>query len=277
MHQYKNQFIAKYALARNNRIVFAYNNDLQQLNEGLVLTVNITSKLIDVQQKNDDSSSIVKDLNLADITLFTSANDDYTDPLQYERFDIGKQSRVRFAISNAAKFADGLSDDDREALAAYLNDNPVMKQAWAENYNGKTHNRATKDEYFLRIAEAVSSRSTCLRRQYGAVIVTTDNRIIATGYNGSAAGEPNCCDIGACLRKAKNIPHGANYELCVAIHAEDNALTQAGREARGAKMYLAGFENGKSIKAVPCMMCARKIKNSGIASIITWDDITTEN
>ena len=74
--------------------------------------------------------------------------------------------------------------------------------------------RITKDEYYLGIAKAVAQRSTCLRRQYGAVIVKND-RIISTGYNGSARGEPNCCDVGECWREAHNIPHGEQYEKCV--------------------------------------------------------------
>lgn len=128
--------------------------------------------------------------------------------------------------------------------------------------------RITKDEYYLGIALAVAKRSTCLRRQYGAVIVKGDN-IIATGYNGSARGEPNCCDVGECWRQANNIPHGEQYEKCVAVHAEDNAISQAGREAIGATLYLAGLEDGRPIKAEPCMMCARKIKNARIKEVVT--------
>ena len=128
--------------------------------------------------------------------------------------------------------------------------------------------RITKDEYYLGIALAVAKRSTCLRRQYGAVIVKGDN-IIATGYNGSARGEPNCCDVGECWRQAHNIPHGQMYEKCVAVHAEDNAISQAGREAIGATLYLAGLEDGKPIEAEPCMMCARKIKNARIKEVVT--------
>ncbi len=131
----------------------------------------------------------------------------------------------------------------------------------------KSFKRISKDEYYLEIARAVSKRSTCIRRQYGAVIVKND-RIISTGYNGSAKGEANCCDTGICWREANNIPHGEQYEKCVAVHAESNAISQAGREAEGAILYLAGFENGKEIKAVPCLMCARSIKNAGIARVI---------
>lgn len=127
--------------------------------------------------------------------------------------------------------------------------------------------RISKSEYYLSIAKTVALRSTCLRRQYGAVIVKND-RIISTGYNGSAAGEPNCCDTGVCVREQMDIPHGERYELCVALHAEDNAITQAGREAKGAILYLAGFENGKEIQAEPCLMCRRKIKNAGIDRVV---------
>ena len=128
--------------------------------------------------------------------------------------------------------------------------------------------RISKREYYLGIAEAVAQRSTCLRRQYGAVIVK-DDQIISTGYNGSARGEDNCCDVGYCWREAHNVPHGEQYEKCVAVHAEDNAISQAGRESIGATLYLAGFENGNRIVAKPCVMCARKIKNAGIAEVVT--------
>lgn len=127
--------------------------------------------------------------------------------------------------------------------------------------------RISKTEYYLEIAKAVSLRSTCIRRQYGAVVVK-DDRIISTGYNGSARGEVNCCDVGTCWREEHGVPHGEQYEKCVAIHAEDNAITAAGREAIGATLYISGYENGKPINATPCMMCERKIKNSGIIRVI---------
>ena len=127
--------------------------------------------------------------------------------------------------------------------------------------------RISKQEYYIKIAEAVALRSTCLRRQYGAVIVKND-RVVATGYNGSARGEDNCCDIGTCWREAHGIPHGEQYEKCVAVHAEDNAISQAGRAAFGGTLYLASFENGKLITAVPCLMCERKIKNAGIVQVV---------
>lgn len=131
--------------------------------------------------------------------------------------------------------------------------------------------RISKREYYLGIAKAVAQRSTCIRRQYGAVIVK-DDRIISTGYNGSARGEVNCCDTGFCWREANGVPHGERYEACKAVHAEDNAISQAGRESLGSTLYLAGFEAGKTIAAVPCQMCARKIKNAGILEVITTEE-----
>lgn len=127
--------------------------------------------------------------------------------------------------------------------------------------------RVNKDDYYLEIAKAVALRSTCLRRRYGAVIVK-DDCIISTGYNGSARGEANCCDVGTCWREAHGIPHGEQYEKCVAVHAEDNAISQAGRETIGATLYLAGFEGGKPIEAKPCLMCERKIKNAQIVRVV---------
>lgn len=129
--------------------------------------------------------------------------------------------------------------------------------------------RPDKVDYYLNIAAVVSRRSTCLRRQYGAIIVK-DDEIIATGYNGSPRGEPNCCDEGTCWREANNIPHGERYEMCRAVHAEQNAIISASRrDMIGSTLYLVGFENDKVIKAEPCEICKKLIINSGIKEIIT--------
>lgn len=128
--------------------------------------------------------------------------------------------------------------------------------------------RISKAEYYLGIAKAVSMRSTCLRRQYGAVIVK-DDVVISTGYNGSPRGSQNCCDTGECYREANNIPHGEQYEKCVAVHAEANAIISAARKDMiGATLYLYGREGNKEIKAEPCLMCQRLIQNAGIGKII---------
>lgn len=127
--------------------------------------------------------------------------------------------------------------------------------------------RPTHEEYYLDIARAVSRRSTCLRRQYGAVIVNNDE-IIATGYNGAPRGCENCCDIGKCNREGCEHNDG-NYGNCRSVHAEMNAIISASRqEMIGATLYLAGFENGQAIAAEPCPICKRLIINAGIAKIV---------
>lgn len=128
--------------------------------------------------------------------------------------------------------------------------------------------RIDKDTYYYNIALEVSKRSTCLKRQYGCVLVNNDE-IIATGYNGSARGEDNCCEIyEECPRK--NVPHNSgDYSDCPAIHAEQNAMLSAARkDMLGSIMYLAGSENGETIIAEPCPICKRMMKNAGIKYII---------
>ena len=133
--------------------------------------------------------------------------------------------------------------------------------------------RPSKEKYYLDIAAAVAARSTCIRRQYGAVIVKND-MIISTGYNGSARGWINCCDTGECYREAHNIPHGERYEECNAVHAEANAIISAARlDMMGATLYLAGYEDGERIpNPAPCKMCQRMIENAGIIHIVTSED-----
>ena len=135
--------------------------------------------------------------------------------------------------------------------------------------------RISKDDYYLNIANAVSLRSTCLRRQYGAVIVKNDE-IIATGYNGSARGEANCCDIHTeCPRKNKSHNSG-DYSDCPAVHAEQNALLSAARtDILNATLYLFGneFDENNTSHPIenvtPCPICERMIRNAGITRIIT--------
>lgn len=124
--------------------------------------------------------------------------------------------------------------------------------------------RLSKKDYYLNIASEVAKRSTCLRRQYGAVIVK-DDRIIATGYNGPARNQPHC---QTCVRE--KLPHNSGYTSdCPAVHAEANALLSAGREAIGATLYLAGWSNGVRI-AYPCscVMCERLIANAQIEEVV---------
>ena len=134
--------------------------------------------------------------------------------------------------------------------------------------------RIDKDTYYLNIARAVAQRSTCLHRQYGAVIVNNDE-IIATGYNGSPRGETNCCDVGVCYRDTHDVPrdsrasvHGNQYGSCVAVHAEQNAIISAARkDTQGATLYLASLD--PDITPAPCNFCDRMIKNAGIVRVVT--------
>jgi len=129
------------------------------------------------------------------------------------------------------------------------------------------------DEYFLDIARLVARRSTCLRRNYGAVIVK-DNIIISTGYNGAARGEPNCIDTGICVRQQYNVPKGERYELCVAVHAEQNAVIAGDPvKMQGATIYVSGYQHdGQPASAEPCLLCKRMIKNAMIKRVVYQDE-----
>ena len=136
--------------------------------------------------------------------------------------------------------------------------------------------RISKEDYYLNIATEVSKRGTCLRRNFGAVIVNNDE-IVSTGYTGAPRGAKNCIDIGYCPRAESNIPSGERYELCRSVHAEMNALIHASRrEATGGVMYLIGIdaETGKPLSdgAEPCMLCKRVIINAGIERVITRNE-----
>jgi len=116
------------------------------------------------------------------------------------------------------------------------------------------------DEYFLKIAQIVSERSTCLRRKVGAVVVK-EKRILATGYNGAPSGIKHCEETG-CLREKLNIPSGERHELCRGLHAEQNAIIQAayhGVSIKDSVLY---------ITCHPCSVCAKMIINAGIKKII---------
>jgi dCMP deaminase len=125
------------------------------------------------------------------------------------------------------------------------------------------------DNYFIEIAKVVSSRSTCLRRKYGAVIVK-DNVIISTGYNGAPRGMDNCIDLQKCKREELNVPPGERYELCEAVHAEQNAIINGSPERmKDAAIYISGFEENKSFaNGEPCKLCSRMIRNAQIHKVV---------
>lgn len=137
--------------------------------------------------------------------------------------------------------------------------------------------RRSKINYYLDIAQTVTLRGTCLRKNFGAIIVK-DDVIIATGYNGAPRGRQNCCDMNFCLRDKLNIPRGERYELCRSVHAEANAIIAAPRERMlGSDLYLACVD-GKTGDLVPgttsCQMCKRLVINAGIERVIVRESET---
>lgn len=144
----------------------------------------------------------------------------------------------------------------------------VDKRKFVADHREEVKN-VMRDLYYLHIAQDVLSRSTCLRRNYGAVIVK-DDRIVSCGYNGAPAGETNCSDLNYCARQAMGVPSGQRYELCVACHAEENSIINASKEEmKGATIYIAGVNiDGTPANPQPCLMCRKMIKNSGIIRVV---------
>ncbi len=121
--------------------------------------------------------------------------------------------------------------------------------------------RPSWDKYFMNIADVVATRASCLRRNVGCVLVK-DKQIIATGYNGPPKGHPGCDELGGCLRDIMKIPSGQRFEISRAVHAEQNAISQAaenGISTKGATVYCTNF---------PCVLCVRTIINAGIKKVI---------
>lgn len=135
--------------------------------------------------------------------------------------------------------------------------------------------RRDKVNYYLDIAETVLERGTCLRRNYGAIIVN-DDEIVSTGYSGAPRGRKNCLDIGVCERERLQIPRGQMYEKCRSVHAEANAIISASRRRMiGGTLYLVGREmdTGSYIEnANSCSMCKRLIINAGIEQVVIRND-----
>jgi dCMP deaminase len=128
----------------------------------------------------------------------------------------------------------------------------------------KKMTRPDADEYFLKIASVVAERSTCHRHHVGAVAVR-DKHILATGYNGAAAGLKDCLELG-CLRDEMKIPSGTRHEICRGIHAEQNAIIQAslhGVSLEGATVY---------VTHTPCILCAKMLVNARIKRFVTFGE-----
>ncbi|MBC8546582.1 cytidine deaminase [Clostridiaceae bacterium NSJ-31] len=136
--------------------------------------------------------------------------------------------------------------------------------------------RRDKINYYLDIAQTVLTRGTCMRRNFGAIIVKND-QIISTGYVGAPRGRKNCTDLGFCTRQRLQVPRGTRYELCRSVHAEANAIIHAERsDMIGSTLYLVGreYDSGEYVaNANPCAMCKRMIINAGISTVIVRDDL----
>ena len=141
----------------------------------------------------------------------------------------------------------------------HINSDPGVDRI-LQDLAGRRSSRPPWDEYFIQIAALVATRSTCLRRQVGAVIVR-DRRILTTGYNGVPKGMSHCLDRG-CLREKMDIPSGQRQELCRGIHAEQNAIIQAATMGVSIKNSIIYCTHQ------PCILCAKMLINSGIERVV---------
>ena len=122
------------------------------------------------------------------------------------------------------------------------------------------------NDYFLDMAKTCATRSNCIRAQVGAVIVGEDKKIKATGYNGTPSKVVSCMENGECYRVKNNIQSGTRYETCRSIHAEQNAIIQAGQDrCKNATMYIYGHQ-------MICILCKRFIVQSGIKHCVLKKD-----
>jgi dCMP deaminase len=138
--------------------------------------------------------------------------------------------------------------------------------------------RPSRHEHFLNRAKVVAERSTCLRRKVGAIIVDKEGVELSSGYSGAPRHTEHCIDIGKCLRMELKIPSGKNYELCRAVHAEQNAIINAARTGAsivGGEMYISSekmkgayshdYEEDKIYG--PCIICKKEIINAGLTAV----------
>lgn len=135
--------------------------------------------------------------------------------------------------------------------------------------------RVDKINYYLNIAETVAERGTCLRNNYGSIIVKNDE-IISTGYSGAPRGRKNCLDLGYCIKS--DMPSGKGYDKCRSVHSEQNAMISAARKDMiGATLYMVGI-NKRTNEYVtdnwPCTFCKRMLINSGIKEVVMRDSKT---
>lgn len=130
----------------------------------------------------------------------------------------------------------------------------------------QTRSRPEWDDYFMRICHVVATRSTCLRRQVGAVLVK-DRRLLTTGYNGPPQGMAHCEELGGCFREQQGIPSGQRQELCRALHAEQNAIIQAAVHGVSLEGEITCYSTIQ-----PCVTCAKMLINANVVRIVYEGD-----
>lgn len=130
----------------------------------------------------------------------------------------------------------------------------------------QTRSRPEWDDYFMRICHVVATRSTCLRRQVGAVLVK-DRRLLTTGYNGPPKGMAHCEELGGCFREQQGIPSGQRQELCRALHAEQNAIIQAAVHGVSLEGEITCYSTIQ-----PCVTCAKMLINANVVRIVYEGD-----
>jgi len=192
----------------------------------------------------------------------------YSDFLKMDERDLGKEEKNSGQqVGKCIEQADYTLENNEtiEELQKKIEEVFGKIQDIAERRKG----RISWDEYFMKISALVAERSTCLRHNVGAVIVK-GKRIMTTGYNGAASGMACCLELG-CLRDELGIASGTRHEICRAIHAEQNAIIQAGIHGiniEGGVMYCTH---------TPCMICAKMIVNAGIKEFVSYHDYADED
>ena len=184
------------------------------------------------------------------------------------------QGKVSEAFKHPDTVKSSDSPDSSDSVGSVgsvgFSDSPGSSDSLEVLDNSQVSGRPSWEIYFMRISRLVASRSTCLRRQVGAVIVR-EKRILATGYNGAPNNTPHCFELpGGCLREARNIPSGQRQELCRGLHAEQNAILQAaafGVSLKGSDIYCTHQ---------PCITCAKMLINSGILRVVYLGDYPDE-
>ncbi|MBP8952028.1 MAG: cytidine/deoxycytidylate deaminase family protein [Armatimonadetes bacterium] len=126
------------------------------------------------------------------------------------------------------------------------------------------------DDYFMQICHVVATRSTCLRRKVGAILVK-DRRILTTGYNGPPKKLPHCAELGGCYREKLGIPSGQRVELCRAVHAEQNAIAQAAVHGVDLEGDITCY-----CTTQPCVTCAKMLVNANVKRIVYEGDYPDE-